>query len=462
VNSGTTSRHLRDLLDCPVEGPGDPGYDQARRIWNGDIDRHPAAIAHPRNEREVAAALTAAAAERLEVAVRGGGHSFPGLSVCDGGLMISLDAMRAVSTDDGRRFRAQGGALLRDLDTAAQSHRRVVPSGVVSHTGIAGLTLGGGYGYLARQWGLSCDNLHSVRMVCADGKVVEANDESHPELMFGLRGGGGNFGIVTEFCYDTHPLREVVSGWILHPFDQALDFARFWRDFAATMPDQLFGLLRLRASGETPFLPAELRGADRAYIGLEVVWSGDTETGLKVLEPLRAWGKPACDTIVPGDFCTLQSSIDSGAKHGVGRYERSGYLAALSDDVIDDILPRLEHVPSNECETSIITLGGRIGEVADQDTAYSSRTAPFQFEVRAAWTDPADRPGLVAWTRETWSALTRYATGGVYVNLVFDEGGDRVKTLYGAAKYERLARLKAAWDPDNVLHLNQNIIPLHS
>jgi FAD/FMN-containing dehydrogenase len=297
-------------------------------------------------------------------------------------------------------------------------------------------------------------------MVCADGRIVEASDETEPELMFGLRGGGGNFGIVTEFRYDTHPLGEVLSGWILHPFDQALDFARFWRDFAVTMPNELFGLLRLRASGETPFLPPELRGADRAYIGLEVVWSGDPEEGQRVLAPLRAWGSPACDTIAPGDFVTLQSSIDSGAKHGVGRYERSGYLAALGDDVLTDVLSQLEHIPSNACETSVITLGGRIAGIADSDTAYSSRSAPYQFEVRTAWTDPDERAGLVDWTRKTWGVLNCYATGGVYVNLVFDEGGDRVKTLYGAQKYERLARLKAAWDPGNVLHLNQNIVPL--
>jgi hypothetical protein len=459
VHEGTLSRRLRGLVGCPVEGPGDPGYDRARQIWNGDIDRRPAAVAHPRNEREIAAALRAAAAEGLEVAVRGGGHSFPGLSLCDDGLVISLDLMRAVSFD-GRVFNAQGGALLRDLDTAAQARGRVVPSGVVSHTGIAGLTLGGGYGYLARHWGLSCDNLRSVRLVRADGEIVEADDSSEPELMFGLRGGGGNFGIVSEFRYDSHPLGAVVSGWILHPFDRALEFVRFWREFAASMPRELFGLLRLRASGETPFLPAGLRGADRAYIGLLLVWCGDAETGLRVLAPLRAWGKPACDTIAVGDFCALQCSIDSGARHGVGRYERSGYLTSLTDSMLGDILPLLERVPSNECETSIITLGGRISAVGEQDTAYSSRGAPFQFEVRTAWADPAEREGLVGWTRSVWSALDRHAAGGVYVNLVFDEGGDRVRTLYGAQKYERLARLKGVWDPGNVLHLNQNIVPL--
>jgi hypothetical protein len=366
VNAVTVPQRLRRQLECPVEGPGDPDYDRTRRVWNGDIDRRPAAVVHPRDDREIAGVLRLAAAEGLEIAVRGGGHSFPGLSVCDGGLVLSLDLMRAVTSDDGRRFRAQGGALLGDLDTAAQARGRVVPSGVVSHTGIAGLTLGGGYGYLARHWGLSCDNLRSVRMITPDGRVVEADDESEPELMFGLRGGGGNFGVASEFCYDSHPLGPVLSGWILHPFDQALDFARFYRDFVASMPDQLFGLLRLRASGQTPFLPEELRGADRAYIGLSLVWCGEAEAGLRLLEPLRAWGQPACDTISSGDFCTLQRSIDSGARHGVGRYERSGYLAALTDEMLQDVLPRLEHVPSNECETSIITLGGRISEVGEQ------------------------------------------------------------------------------------------------
>lgn len=462
MNAVTMAQRVRGRLGCPVEVAGDALYESARRVWNGDIDRHPAAVVHPRNEAEIAAALRLAAAEGMEISVRGGGHSFPGLSVADDAMMISLDLMRAVSTGDGRQFRAQGGALLGDLDTAAQAHGRVVPSGVVSHTGIAGLTLGGGYGYLARQWGLSCDNLRGVRLVRSDGQIVEVDDGSEPELMFGLRGGGGNFGIASEFRYDTYPLGQVLSGWILHPFDQALDFARFYRDYAATMPNQLFGLLRLRASGETPFLPPELQGADKAYIGVEMVWSGDEETGLRVLEPLRRWGKPACDTIALGDFTALQRSIDSGAKHGVGRYERSGYLAALTDEVLSDVLSRLERIPSNSCETSIITLGGRIAEVGEQDTAYSSRDAPYQFEVRVAWDDPAQRADLVAWTRETWGVLNRYATGGVYVNLVFDEGGDRVKTLYGAQKYERLARLKAAWDPDNLLHLNQNIKPLAS
>jgi FAD/FMN-containing dehydrogenase len=459
VTTVTAADRLRAQLGCRIEGPGDPGYDRARRVWNGDIDRRPAAVAHPRDEGEVGVALRLATEAGLEVAVRGGGHSFPGLSVCDDGLVISLDLMRAVCTDDGRRFRAQGGALLRDLDTAAQEFGRVVPSGVVSHTGIAGLTLGGGYGYLARNWGLSCDMLRSVRLVRADGQMVDADDDSEPELMFGLRGGGGNFGIVTEFRYDSHPLRGVVSGWLLHPFEDALDFAKFWREFASDIPDQLFGLLRLRASGQTPFLPEELKGADRAYIGLEVVWCGDPDVGLRALEPLRAWRKPACDTIAPSDFCDLQRSIDSGALHGVGRYERSGYLNDLSDEMLGEVLTELEQVPSNECETSIITLGGEISAVGEQDTAYSSRATPFQFEVRTAWTDPADREHLVAWTRRVWSALNRHATGGVYVNLVFDEGGDRIRTLYGAPKYERLTRLKAAWDPENIFHFNQNILP---
>jgi FAD/FMN-containing dehydrogenase len=459
VSTASLPGRLRQQLGCPVEGPGDPGYDRARRVWNGDIDRQPAAVVHPRDEQEVAATLRLATAEGLEIAVRGGGHSFPGLSVCDGGLVVSLDAMRSVWTGDDGLFRAQGGALLGDLDTAAQARGRVVPSGVVSHTGIAGLTLGGGYGYLARHWGLTCDNLRSVRMVRSDGQIVEADDNSDPELMFGLRGGGGNFGVVTEFRYHSYPLGPVVYGWLLHPFDRALEFAQFWRDFAATMPEELFGLLRLRASGQTPFLPPELQGADKAYIGLEVVWCGDPEEGLRVLAPLRAWGQAAADTIAVGDFCTLQRSIDSGAKHGVGRYERSGYLLGLTDDLLGEVLGQLAQVPSNECETSIITLGGQISAVPDQATAYSSRHAPFQFEVRTAWTDPADRAGLVAWTRDTWSILNRHGTGGVYVNLVFDEGGDRVRTLYGAEKYERLARLKAEWDPDNLLHLNQNIVP---
>jgi FAD/FMN-containing dehydrogenase len=450
LDSGFSGRVIR---------PGDAEYDAARRIWNGDIDRHPAVIAQCLDATDVSKAVRAVVKSGLPLAVRSGGHSFPGLSVADGAAVIDLRNLREVrpSADDG--FRAQGGCLLGDLDRAAAALGRAIPAGVVSHTGIAGLTLGGGYGYLSRRWGLTCDNLRSVELVTAEGEIRRVTRESDPELMWGLSGGGGNFGIVTEFEYESHPLPGVFAGWVLHPFDRATDFVDFFRDFAATMPRELATLLRLKVQGNTPFLAPELQGDDKTYIGVLAVWNGDQASGEEALRPLRTWGNPVHDDIRMQPYPDVQSGLDGGAKHGVGRYERAGYLRGIPAAAIEATLPRVADCPSAECEVSIFSLGGAIGDVSDEDSAYSNRTADHAFEVRSSWHDPAERSGLVDWTRATWTGIDEHALTGVYVNLVMDEGGDRVRRLYGEAKYGRLQRLKARMDPQNVFRLNQNITP---
>jgi FAD/FMN-containing dehydrogenase len=450
---------IRRAVRGPVIAPGDADYDRARRVWNGDIDRRPALVAACLDEDDVAAAIRFGVAEGLEIAVRGGGHSFPGLSVVDDGLVIDLSQMRAVRATAGDGYAVQGGCLLGDLDRKAAADGRAIPAGVVSHTGVAGLTLGGGYGYLSRRWGLTCDHLRSVRLVDATGAARTVTDGTDPELMWGLRGGGGNWGVVTEFAFDSHPMGDILAGWVLHPFDRAHEFVAFYREFATTMPRELCVLLRLKVQGLTPFLAPELRGADKTYIGVLVVWSGDHEAGIRALQPLRAWGRPVHDDVRPQRYADLQASLDGGARHGIGRYERAGYLSDIPAPMLDAVLPRLADPPSVECEVSIFSLGGATADVPDDATAYSSRQAAHAFEVRSAWTDPAERHALVDWTRETWTAIHRFAMEGVYVNLVMDEGGDRVRRLYGPAKYDRLARLKARIDPDNVFHLNQNIVP---
>jgi FAD/FMN-containing dehydrogenase len=453
---------LRRSVHGPVIVPGDADYERARRVWNGDIDRRPAVVVCCLDEGDVSAAVRFAVAEGLEVAVRGGGHSFPGLSVVDDGLVVDLSQMRAVRSTAANGYVAQGGCLLGDLDRAAAVDGRAIPAGVVSHTGVAGLTLGGGYGYLSRRWGLTCDNLRSVRLVDAAGEARVVTDEQDPELMWGLRGGGGNWGVVTELEFDSQPLGGVLAGWILHPFERAHEFVAHYQAFAASMPRELCVLLRLKVQGQTPFLAPGLRGADKTYIGVLVVWSGSHEEGIEALRPLREWGMPVHDDVRPQRYADLQASLDGGARHGVGRYERAGYLSAIAPPMLDAVLPRLADPPSVECEVSVFSLGGAIADVADDATAYSSRRAAHAFEVRSGWTDPAERETLVDWTRDTWLAIRPHAMDGVYVNLVMDEGGDRVRALYGPETYERLARLKARIDPDNVFHLNQNVVPARS
>ena len=457
----TSSRFARlaDVLSGTVITPADDAYDSARRIWNGDIDRRPAALAQCLTADDVAAAVRFGVDEGLEIAVRSGGHSFPGLSVADDALVIDLRHMREVHELPGHKFAAQGGCLLGDLDRPAAAAGRAIPAGVVSHTGIAGLTLGGGYGYLSRQWGLTCDHLTEVELVQADGSIVTVTDESDPELMWGLRGGGGNWGVATKFTYSTRPLKQVLAGWILHPFERAQEFSEFYREFVRTMPREMCILLRLKMDGNTAFLAPELQGADKKYIGMLIVWSGDLAAGEEALRPLRGWGKAMHDDVRPQPYPDVQSGIDAGARHGVGRYERAGYLSELSEPAIAAGLAALTDPPTRECEVSMFSLGGAIGDLDDNATAYSSRKAEFAFEVRTAWTDPAQRSALVDWNRATWAAIDTHAMAGVYVNLVMDEGGDRIRKLYGDEKYDRLARLKARVDPDNVFHLNQNIIP---
>ena len=457
LNSRFTA--LASTMRGPVIDPGDERYDASRRVWNGDVDRRPAAIAVCDTVEDVSTAVRFARDAGIEVAVRSGGHSFPGLSVADDALVIDLRRLRGARRTTGDRMAVQGGALLGEFDRAAAAEGRAVPAGVVSHTGVAGLTLGGGYGYLSRRWGLTCDSLRSAQLVTAGGDVVTVSDDSDPELMWGLRGGGGNWGIVTEFEFDTYPLESVLAGWILHPFDRAEEFAAFYADFAKTMPRELCTLLRTKMQGNTPFLPPHLKGADKTYVGLLVVWNGTPEAGEQALRPLRNWAPPIHDDVRIQPYVQVQAGLDGGARHGVGRYERAGYLSGIPEQAVRGALEALSGPPSAECEVSVFALGGAIGDVLDADTAYSSRSADHAFEVRTAWTDPAERAALVEWTKQTWAVIDAHAMEGVYVNLVMDEGQDRVRRLYGNEKYDRLRRLKSRVDPDNVFHLNQNIKP---
>lgn len=453
-----------DLLRREVTGrvitPADTGYEGARRIWNHDIDRHPAAVVRAADVADVQTVVRAAADFTGLLAVRGGGHSFAGHSTVDDGIVLDLGDMKAIDVDPTtRRSTVQGGALLGDLDRAAQAHGLVTPAGVVSHTGVAGLTLGGGYGYLARRLALSCDNLRAVDLVTADGQHRRVDDETDAELMWGIRGGGGNFGVVTSFEFDAHPQGTVLTGWLVYPFEIVDEFLAHYMDVVRNAPEDLCLPIRLLVPDTSPIIPEELRGSGRNFIGMRFVWSGDHAEGYRMMEELKAWRPPVVDSVDETEFVDLQRSIDVTSRHGLGRYAKSGYMMDIPPAMVARMVELQLAAPSELCEIVFFPLGGAVARVADDATAYSSRAATFMYEVRTAWTDPAEREEVVTWTRATWEYLDQFAMEGVYVNLVLNEGEERIRKSYGEKKFARLAGLKADVDPANLFRLNQNIPP---
>jgi hypothetical protein len=464
MDTGSIAELLRSRTSGAVITPEDERYQAARRIWNHDIDRRPAVILRAASEADVAATVRLAGDYTGGLAVRGGGHSFPGHSACEGGIVLDLGALNEVAVDPARRrARVGGGALLRDLDRANQEHGLVTPAGVVSHTGVGGLTLGGGYGYLSRRLALSCDSLRSVRLVTATGEVLVVDDEADPELMWGLRGGGGNFGVVTEFDFDCHPQGPVLTGWLLWPYEIVREFLDFYSGFVTTMPEDMCLPVRILVDSNVPILPPELRGSGRSFVGLRIVWGGDHAEGRAAIEALRRWRPPVVDSVEVTDYRDLQRSIDGTSRHGLGRYAKAGYLMELTEPLVDGVLDRLAAMPTPACEVILFTLGGAVARVGEQDTAYSSRQATFMYEVRTAWepgADPGERAACVSWVQETWAVMDKFAMEGVYVNLVQDEGEGRIRKAYGEGKFQRLRALKSTWDPTNLFRLNQNIPPL--
>jgi FAD/FMN-containing dehydrogenase len=461
MSSDALVDQVRGQLSGAVVAPGDADYDAARRIWNGDIDKRPALVARPESVAEVQAVVRIAAEHGVLLAVRGGGHSFAGHSTCDDGIVLDLARLRGVEVDpSARRAHAQGGALLGDLDRAAQAHGLVTPAGVVSHTGVAGLTLGGGHGYLARRHGLSCDNLRAVDLVTAEGELVTVSDDTDPELMWGLRGGGGNFGVVTRFEYDTHEQGDVLAGWLVYPFEDAAEFLSFYADVVRTMPREMCPTVRLLVPSTSPVLPDELRGTGRNFTGMRFVWTGDLAEGhVHMKEVAASWRPPVASSVEEVSFVDLQSSIDVTATHGLGRYAKCGYLMDLPAEMAPKAMELQLTAPTPLCEIVFFPLGGRVAEIADDATAYSSRGARFMYEVRATWSDPAERDAVVSWCRETYAFIDQFAMPGIYVNMVLNDGEAGVRKSYGDAKFDRLADIKTRLDPDNVFRLNQNVPP---
>ena len=443
---------FRESFAGEVVLPEDPGYDGARAVWNKVFDRRPAVVVRPAGVDDVIAALRFAREQDLLVAVRCGGHSIPGLSTCDDGIVIDLSAMRGAQVDPERRTaQVRGGALLAELDDAAQAHGLVCPVGVVSHTGVAGLTLGGGMGRLQRKHGLTIDNLLSVELVTADGRLVRASEDENPELFWGMRGAGPNFGIVTSFEYRLHPLDHAITfGTVMHPLERARELAALFRDLAENGPDELF----------LSFGTAKDRSDDDAYAFLTVLHSGDPERAERELAGVRAFGPPARDTIRARPHIEVQHLNDEVQDWGHRFYMKSAFMPAFPDEAVDLCVEHAARAPTGaDCEFSVWAWGRAIAAVPEDATAFTGREAAVWLAAEALWDDEALDEQCRAWGREALADLAPFASRGRYVNDVVEVGANVARMIYGDAKYERLVALKREWDPDNVFRLNQNVQP---
>jgi hypothetical protein len=439
--------------------PDDATYDRHRAVWNGSIDRHPALIARCTRASDVSAAVTFARRIGLPLAVRGGGHSFPGQSVCDDGIVIDLGEMKGIDVDpQARTARAEAGVLLGELDRETQAHGLAVPAGIVTHTGLAGLTLGGGIGWLQRKYGLTIDQLLSVDLITAEGELVKASETENADLFWGIRGGGGNFGVVTRFEFHLNPLGpNVVAGPVFWPIEDSPDVLRFYRDWIAEAPDDLMTIVIHRKAPPLPFVPPELHG--ELVVAVVCCYAGSVEAGEEAVAPLKAFGSPVLDLCEPKPFLEHQSMFDPSFPHGRWYYMRACDVAELTDEVIDITVEHATRIRSPLTAFPIWQMGGAISRVGEDETAFSGRGAGHTFNITAATEGRDGFDEERDWVRDFWSALEPHHTSGVYVNFLMNEGEDRVREAYGSEKYDRLKALKRRYDPDNLFQLNQNIPP---
>jgi FAD/FMN-containing dehydrogenase len=449
---------LRESFRGPVIGRGDDEYDDARAIWNGAIDRRPACVARCTGVADVVAAVLFARERDLLVAVRSGGHGVAGHGVCDDGLVIDLSLLKGIRVDPAARTaRAEAGVLWGELDRETQLHGLATVGGIVTHTGIAGLTLGGGLGWLMRKHGATVDNLLSVDVVTAEGELLTASEDENPDLFWGIRGGGGNFGVVTSFEYRLHQVGPIVlAGPIFHPFEDASDVLRFYREFAANAPDELTTIFELSGAPPAPFLPQDLHGKPIVMVG--ACWAGTPEDGIDVVQPLKDFGRPIVDLLEPKPYLALQSTFDPAVPHGWHRYWKAVELPPLTDGAIDTLVEHAAALTSPKSYCIVFQLGGALARVGADETAFSQRDAAHNLVINAVWTEGEGEPHI-AWARDFFSALLPHAGGRVYVNFLGDEGAERVRQAYGDGQYERLVALKRKYDPTNLFRLNQNVEP---
>ena len=437
--------------------PGESGYEDARTIWNGMVARAPGLIARCADVSDVQRAVRAASEIGILTAVRCGGHSLAGFSTCDGGLVIDLSRMRQVSVDaDARRASFAGGCLLGSIDTATQKAGLVFPSGVVSHTGASGLILGGGTGWLTRRFGLSCDNVERFTLVTADGSVIRADAMESADLFWALRGGGGNFGVVTEFEVKLHPLTSVVLAEGLTPETHIRRLLECWRDFMAEAPLDLKWNIDLRLAPRTKKVPIELQG--RPVASSSLVWTGEPEAGRPYLEHALSMCSPDSLSSKVVSFLSLQTMADSDFPHGRRYYTKSGYFAYLDDSTIDRLEEAVSTIPSSETQIELAYLGGAAGRIAAHETAFGDRSAPFIMNLLANWSEPSSDVRNVSWIRGLFNKLRPAMKPGVYVNFMSGDEQDRVPEAY-RERWDRMIAVKTRYDPQNFFRLNQNVPP---
>ena len=454
-----TSDRLQVDFAGELVRPGDPQYDALRRVFNGAVDRRPALIARCTGPGDVIAAVNHARDRGLEIAVHGGGHGVRGHAVCDGGVMVDLRPMNGIAIDaEHRRARVQAGVTWRELDAATQADGLAVTGGRVSSTGVAGFTLGSGSGWLERKLGLAADNLLSAEVVLADGSLVTASEDEDPDLFWGLRGGSGNFGVVTLFEFALHPVGPIVlGGMLLYPGSRAGDVLRVFRDFMADAPDELGAAAALITAPPAPFVPEPTRGTP--VLGIIVCYAGDPAEGERVIAPLRDYGPPVADLVQAMPYTAVQQLIDPTMPAGLHHHWGGDFLAELPDDAIDAFCSAASVAPSPLTQILIVPGGGQLARVEDGATAIGLRRSPWNTHLLTVWADPADSTRNLEWLRGLQAAIEPYTTGRTWLNFLGDEGEHRVRRAVGEERYDRLRTIKRRYDPDNLFHLNQNIVP---
>ncbi|MDT4789549.1 FAD binding domain protein [compost metagenome] len=457
-----TDEALRYELRGELLAPGSAAYDAARVVWNGMIDRRPALIARCRNAADVVASVKHARTHGLAIAVRSGGHNVAGYAVCNGGLMIDMSPMNAVRiTPERDRAFVEGGATWGDVDAATTPFRRATPGGLISTTGVAGLTLSGGIGWLRGTHGLSCDNLVAADVVTAGGDLIHASETENADLLWALKGGGGNFGIVVNFEFRLHPIAEELMFCApAYPEERANDILPQWRNYMASAPDEVSGLAEFSTIPRDPAYPEDTWG--KRVLALATVYDGPAEEGERVTRPLRSFGEPLLDFSGRMPYRALQSIYDGLFPTGRDRcYWKSTYLSGLDDGVVSEITKHLAKRPSEMTFASIWKFGGAVQRVAADATAFGDRSMPFMLSLDAIWSDPADDDTNIEWVRDVWEDMQPYSTGRLYLNFPgFGEGENLVRGVFGEETYARLQKVKRDYDPDNLFHMNQNILPL--
>ncbi|MEE8522879.1 MAG: FAD-binding oxidoreductase [Thermoanaerobaculia bacterium] len=450
MNDANQLDQLGQRLKGRLVGPEDADYDEARTVWNGMIDKRPAVIAECADASDVAVAVNFARENNLVVAVRGGGHNVAGHATCDDGIVIDLTPMKNVTVDIGRRTAvAEGGVTWGDYDKETQRHGLASPGGAISTTGIAGLTLGGGFGWLSRSYGLACDNLISAEIVTANGEVLTASAEENPDLFWAIRGGGGNFGVVTRFEYRLQEVGELYAGLILYPRDRAGEFMRVYSEWTAKAPDEVASMAAFLHSPDGD-----------PVVGAVVVYHGPKDEGERVIAPVRSLGSPALDDITPKPYTSVQQVLDDGFPRGLRNYWKSTYLAELGEQCLDILVDHANRAPTTWCVVGLEhMMGGAVARVGEDDTAFANRDAIYSLLILGRTDDPAGDGAVRDWVRGLWKAVEPYSTGGVYVNYMGQDEAERIGEAYGTDHYARLAKIKSQYDPANLFRLNQNIAP---